>query len=235
MDKYSLKARLYPMFILFLPLIAIGISYSIDIENYLNILTSIGISAALSYFFSNLGRDSDKRKEKELWDSWGGAPTQQIFSYDNDRIDQHTKDRYHRFMLSRLPTKETIDFTVEQETVKEIHQSWTKYLITQTRDTKKFALLFKENTSYGFRRNLWGLKPFSLALICICLIVNYLYSATNSNSINFLNYSVTFKVSESILVLLFLVWIFIIKKEWVKIPAFAYAERLLETIDILDE
>jgi hypothetical protein len=32
----------------------------------------------------------------------------------------------------------------------------TAWLLTQTRDTKTFSILFRENISYGFRRNLWS-------------------------------------------------------------------------------
>ena len=41
-----------------------------------------------------------------------------------------------------------------------------------TRDSSKFALLLKENTAYGFRRNLYGLKIAGLALLvgCFCLV-----------------------------------------------------------------
>ena len=102
MDKYSLNARFYPMLILLLPFITIRIAYSIEMESYLNILSSLGISAALCYFLSQIGRDSGKRKEKGLWDYWGGAPTHQLFSYQNDRIDERTKTRYHEKMIKML-------------------------------------------------------------------------------------------------------------------------------------
>ena len=143
MDKYSINARLYPMAILLMPLIIIGIAYSIEMESYLNILSSIGVSAALSYFLAQIGRDNGKRKEKVLWDSWGGPPVEQIFSYQNSVIDEHTKTRYHKKMNKVVPAEHEIDFkSGTQAESKIVYQSWTKYLITKTRDTKKFSLLF---------------------------------------------------------------------------------------------
>jgi hypothetical protein len=46
------------------------------------------------------------------------------------------------------------------------YSSASRWLLTQTRDTKKFYILFQENMSYGFRRNLLGLKGLAVA---ICL------------------------------------------------------------------
>ncbi len=222
------------MMILFLPFIIFGISYAIEMESYLNILSSLGVTAALSYLFSQIGRDSGKRKENELWDSWGGTPTEQLFSYKNDIIDEQTKNRYHQKMSKILDPNITIDYkSAQPDILKDIYKSWTKYLIGRTRDTKKFSLLFNELTNYGFRRNLWGLKTVSLVFICICLCGNYIYSILTSKTVDMLNYPIAFWVSEVILIILILFWVFIINKTWVKIPAFSYAERLLETIDII--
>lgn len=233
MDKYSINARLYPMVILLLPLIIIGITYSIEMESYLNILSSLGVSAALSYFLAQIGRDNGKRKEKGLWGFLGGAPIEQLFSYQNNIIDEQTKTRYHNKMKTVIPLETDIDFSSSNKETQSIYQSWTKYLITNTRDTKKFSLLFKELISYGFRRNLWGVKTFSILLILTCLVANYGYHMLSNKTYNPIDFSLGFQVSETILFCLLLLWIFIINREWVKIPAFAYGERLLETIDNL--
>lgn len=234
MDKYSIYARIFPMLILFLPLIIIGLAYSVKYEDYYQILSTLGITAALSYFLSNISRDFGKKKEKLLWASWGGAPTSQLLDYGNDIIDSVTKDRYHEKMMQLSPVDQTIDFrNARSEDLIEIYRSWTKYLKTMTRDTKKYYLLFKENVSYGFRRNLWGLKPFSLFLIIICILSNYLFQFLDDDFNNIFPLSLNFIISELLLITLLLVWIFIINKDWIKIPAFAYAERLLESIDLI--
>ena len=234
MDKYSLNARVYPMVILFLPLVVIGISYSIEYESYIQALSTLGISTALYYFLSNIGRDFGKKKEKLLWEFWGGAPTSQIFNYQNEVVDNITKTKYHNRLLELSPIEFEINFQNEElDKINEVYRSWTKYLITNTRDTKKYSLLFKENISYGFRRNLWGLKNLSISLIIICIIGNYTYQTMTVGFKNLFEFPIEFIISESILVLLLLVWLLIVNKNWIKVPAFAYAERLLESIDTL--
>ena len=52
MDKYSINARLYPMAIFLLPLIILGLTYSIEMESYLNILSSFGVSTNLGCFLA---------------------------------------------------------------------------------------------------------------------------------------------------------------------------------------
>lgn len=234
MDRYSLNARIYPVLILMLPIIVIGLSYSIEYKNYLQVLSSLGVTAALTYFLSNLGRDRGKLKEPKLWDKWGGMPSVQLLSSNNNQIDKYTKTKYINKLMILSPIENLSDIAVvDNEFKNEIYRSWTKYLIAKTRDTKKYPLVFKELISYGFRRNLWGLKGLSIALLTLIILGNYLYQATNLGFSNFLNYPIPFYMSELILFIILTVWIFWITENWIKIPAFAYAEKLLESIETL--
>jgi len=236
MDKYSLNARIYPIVLLLLPLIVLGIAYSISYKSYIEAITSLGISGVFVYLFSNLGRDKGKQLEPSLWKLWGGAPTTQIFSFDNEIIPLDIKLRYHKKLNKLFPLqfKTSPDFEKSNpDKSKDAYESWTNYLISQTRDLEKFSLLFKENISYGFRRNLLGLKLYGIVFNIITLLGNYLWQAFTLGFQNILVYPKEFYLSEAILLILMSFWIFIVKKNWVKIPAFAYAERLIETIDII--
>jgi hypothetical protein len=235
MDKYSLNARIYPMIIIFLPIVIIGLAYSVEYQTLQQSLSAFGGTAALTYLLSNLGRDQGKKKERLLWESWGGAPTSQLFCYKNLMIDKLTKDRYHSRMEELSNLDERIDYiNASTETLNEVYKSWTKLLIAKTRDTNKFPLIFIELISYGFRRNIWGLKPIGVVLTCLGIAGNYVYQSLNYGWSEFTNYSLAFYVSEAALVMLLLTWFFVVNKEWVRIPAFGYAERLLEAIDKLD-
>jgi hypothetical protein len=126
-----------------------------------------------------------------------------------------------------LPTKEE----EEQNLLKadEIYDSCTKYLISKTRDTTKYNLLFKENTSYGFRRNLWGMKTWAIVILFVSTIV-HLILATDF----FSNYS--FKPNKDAylyvgFLMVFIFWIFIVTPNWIRIVADEYAKRLYETLE----
>ncbi|MBE9490017.1 MAG: hypothetical protein IMY67_06965 [Bacteroidetes bacterium] len=233
MDKYSLNARVYPIIIVLLPVVIIGIAYSFEYEKIQQTLSALGITAALTYFLSNIGRDQGKKKEGELWASWGGAPTSQLFSFRNKTIDLLTKERYHSKMTQLSEIEHDVDFkTATLNELNDTYSSWTKILISKTRDIKTYPLIFKELTSYGFRRNLWGLRLIGITITVAFVIINIAFQIFN-HSFSYLDYSVSFYISELFLLIFLSTWIFIINSEWVKIPAFGYGERLLEAIDQL--
>ncbi|HCN82983.1 MAG TPA: hypothetical protein DIT07_05085 [Sphingobacteriaceae bacterium] len=191
---------------------------------------------AMSYLMAQIGRDAGKIKEKELWRSWGGCPSVQFFRWSNSEINSNTKKRYHLKMQTLFqsdvnpdPTFEAVDPTSADE----VYQAWTTYLISQTRDIKKYSLLFKENMSYGFRRNLWGLKPYSIALLFLIMGITYCYYCITAQSYNPISYNFLFFIAEGLLLILILLWTLIITPKWIKITSFGYAERLLETIETL--
>ena len=218
------------MIIFFMPIIILGVFYSIIYEEWYQSLSSLGLTAVLTYFLSHLGRDRGKLKEPQLWKMWGGMPSVQILRKSDNHLDTATKSRY----IDKLSQLCPVQISGDQDKDHNIQfQAWTKFLISHTRDTKAYPLLFKENINYGFRRNLWALKELSIGFILICLLGNYLYQSYKNGFQLFTFFPVSFYLSQIILVIFLLVWIFIISSNWVKIPAFAYAERLLETSEVL--
>ncbi len=232
MNTYNLKARVYPVILTIVPIVIIGCVYSLSFKSYYQIMTSFGITTALYFLFSQLGRDKGKAIEKEIWSEWGGAPTTQILRYSNDIIDKHTKEKYHSKLKKLTDIGNELNEEFERKSQKEadeIYQSWTKYLISKTRDTKKYNLLFQENINYGFRRNLLGLKIIAISIIILLMIGSFFLSfVANGNTISF---SYDLMLSELILMLILIFWLIIVNEKWIKSVAFAYAERLMETID----
>lgn len=114
-----------------------------------------------------------------------------------------------------------------------VFQSWTKHIIGQTRDITKYPLIFRENVAYGFRRNLWGLKPYSIILIVLLMISVYLYYVFTLQSWNSELLPKTFIIAEVYLLMFLMFWLLRITKSWIQIPAFAYAERIHEAIATL--
>ena len=112
------------------------------------------------------------------------------------------------------------------------YQSVTAWLLTQTRDTKRFSILFRENISFGFRRNLWGLKPVGVA-------VTLLASCASSAAIAYRYWAEQTTPTPEVAIvtaavwLLLLVWVAVITRSWVRIPADAYGMQLLAACDTL--
>jgi hypothetical protein len=195
------------------------------------------LTALLSYILSQLGRDAGKKKEKILWESWGGPPSTQVLRLSDETIDVITKKRYHNFLHRVCNVGFKIDPQGEVDDIKKMdsaYESWCKYLINHTRDSKRFPLLLKENISYGFRRNLWGMKPLGISITTFSMLFSYGLYYKEFNTFNPLLYSADYWILTFLLFVLLLFWLTIVTREWIKIPAFAYALRLCEAIDQLD-
>ena len=236
MNSYNLKARVYPVILSLIPIIFIGSVYSFHLQSYYQVLTSLGITTALYFLFSQLGRDKGKALEKEMWKKWSGTPTTQILRYSNDIIDKHTKKNYHHKLKELTGIGNELNEEFEKDfpqKADEIYQSWTKFLLSKTRDTKKYNLLFQENINYGFRRNLLGLKGIAILIIILLMISSFFYSFIMGEYI--VKFSSELLISEIILILILIFWIGIVKENWIKIVAFSYAERLMETINTIEE
>lgn len=234
LDKYTTKARLYPSFLVLLPAFILGLFYVTDIEKYYHYITVIFSYSLFSFLISQLGRDKGKLKEADLFVYFGGKPTTQILRHDNDYLDRVTKERYHRLLSNlitglRMPT--SVQEANDSKYADEVYESCAKYLISNTRDTKKFNLLFKENINYGFRRNLWGMKTWALCFLLLCFIL-HLFMVSNYFT-NFYKIDIKDILPFVIIFIIALFWIFIVTRNWVKIPAYAYAERLYESLNVL--
>ncbi|MES2062582.1 MAG: hypothetical protein V4456_11720 [Bacteroidota bacterium] len=234
MNRYNLTARVFPMLLFYLPLLILAVIFSIEIDKKIHVLSSCGVIAALSYFNAQLGRKYGKRKELALWQSWDGAPTTQVLRWRSTVLDDNTKKRYHFKLQSLCPVNPFPTEAVEaadQLKADAAYNSWITYLISQTRDTKKFSLLFSENINYGFWRNLWALKNAALLLDTFVMVGLYLYFYFLQHTSNPLSFPAIFFISEALLLVILFLWAFVITSDSIKIPAFGYAERLVESIN----
>ncbi|MGE0362685.1 MAG: hypothetical protein AB7H93_08540, partial [Vicinamibacterales bacterium] len=84
---------------------------------------------------------------------------------------------------------------------------------------------------YGFRRNLWALKPAGIVVTFVALAsvgAEMFGSVSARQSIGLVQPAVA-----AIDVLLLFSWIFLITESWVKRAATLYAERFMEALDTL--
>src|SRR5581483_8369165 len=112
-----------------------------------------------------LARNLGKNLEPNLWASWGGSPTTQLLRYRGP-ANPLMRERWHAVfskLLGRpLPT---LQEEVENPSAADaIYEAAVKLQISKTRDSRKYSLLLKENTYYGFCRNLLGLRPTGILI-----------------------------------------------------------------------
>ena len=230
-DPYERKARIYPGLIMLIPIVVTVYTIFPDIFNLWSSLAALLISFGTLHFLANLARDRGKALETILFEQWGGMPSVQILRYHDKEIPAPAKKRYHKI----LEQQTAIDSPIENEELsapsssEQIYRSWSDYLRGKTRNVDEFPLVFKENVNYGFRRNLLGLK-------CFCIFAGLVGIAVTGTKI-FLHFQKSSEISEVLisvlvgLVIYVLIFLFVVNRNWVKTPAYAYARQLIESLN----
>ena len=219
-DSYDRKARLYPALLVVFPLaLTVGAAASLKwpaIESAGAALASCGGA----FLLTQLARDGGKRREPALFEHWGGMPSVVILRHRDKRVDAITKGRYHKKLCglvkdTKTPTAAEEDENPEQSDT--TYLAWCTYLRTHTKDTKTFRLLFQENVNYGYRRNVWGMKPLGIAASTLSLGVSAMWGYViyrNHESI-----SGEFILASVIALALLSMWIFIVSPAWGRIAS----------------
>ena len=165
-DAYSLRARLFPAIIAAAPaLAALALLISWKSFGLSNLVATLGLLVLL-FAIADLSRSRGKAIEGKLYAEHGGMPSITLFRRNNSTIDAGSKDRYREFLAGKLgvavPTVH--EENTDQGAADAFYDQCGNWLRQNTRDTKKFSILFSENVTYGFRRNLLGVKVLALCL-----------------------------------------------------------------------
>ncbi|MGX5806038.1 hypothetical protein ACWGS9_33235 [Bradyrhizobium sp. Arg314] len=166
LDAYSIKARLAPAALAIAPVIVLIVLAFNWVQPS---LPEAIIGAAVTVLFfaaSNIARRLGKRKERQLFAATGGRPENRELNHLDKTLDDKTKKRYRQFLAKQLdqpaPTR---DMEIEDpDEAAAFYVQCYNWLRENTRDTDKFRILFNENITYGYYRNLLALKPYGIGL-----------------------------------------------------------------------
>lgn len=176
-DAYSIRARLFPAIIAAAPALA-ALTILISWSNFglSNAIASLGILVLL-FAIADFSRARGRAIEAKLYEKHNGIPSVTMFRRNDDTINSGSKDRYRTFLAEKLgvvaPSAE--DERNDQLIADEFYSQCGVWLRQSTRNSKEFPLLFGENVTYGFRRNLLGVKTLALCLnvivVAICVLI----------------------------------------------------------------
>jgi hypothetical protein len=240
-DPYDRPARLYPGLLALMPLPVLLLGLYGPAYPWVSGPLSIVSFCGGGYLLGRVSRDTGKRLQDRLFAKWGGAPTIQLLRFRNSLFDRHTKERFHRILAESLgkslPTAE--EESAEPVAADEIYRAASMWLIGQTRDTKAFPLVFKENVAFGFQRNSLGIRPYGIAVAAICiawclihakvLVVRQPFVVADQLENLAPGEALTLVVS----IVMIIVWCAFLTESAAKRTAFSYAERLLQSCDHL--
>jgi hypothetical protein len=241
-DPYNRRARLQPALVAILPIFLVGLLLYPEVEtravNFFTILAYFGGSVLLTQW----GRERGKKIEPRLFYAWGGKPSVAFVRHRDNRLNSVTKSRYHQFLQKNVPHFKLPSREEEEENpvaADDIYQTATDWLLSKTRDTTKFRLIFEENMNYGFRRNLYALKPVALLLDFILgagvLVVTAGRETIFADDLLQTHTEIDgyIYVAFAVVILHAFAMIFIVAKTWVKTTADAYGQQLLAACDVL--
>jgi hypothetical protein len=202
------------------------------------ILSAVGgvaVSIGLSALLSQIGRDLGKAKETDLWSAWGGKPSVLALQYRSGIMNEETLRRCHAKLKDIDPQLGFAESKEEelQDTCRfdASYDSANDLLLSRTRDKTAFPLVFEENVNYGFRRNLWAMKPAGIVSCVLGILgaaVHACYLWVGSGAVSTAAV-VCVVVSASLLAL----WTLRIQPTWVKTTADAFAKQLVSACDRL--
>lgn len=226
LDEYSRNARLKPALLVILPAAITVAVWSPNIALAWSGMWATIVALGGTFLIAQIGRDWGKAKEGRLFARFGGRPSELLLSHEH-APNKIRLAAQHARLCALQPTivmPSADDERRDPSAANQVYDACTRFLIGRSRDNR---LLLQENINYGFRRNLWGLKPMglSIALASSAFLGAMLYV----NGIG--GFSSRVIVAESINLVMTLAWLLIITPGWVMVPARAYAERLLETLD----
>ncbi len=173
LDAYSVRARLFPAILAAAPAfaaLALLISWErIALSNIIATTALLVLVFALAEFARKLG----VRLEPKIFAEMGGKPSTVMLRRSDTTIEEPTKDRYRQFIAGKMSQRvpSALQESANQSNADVFYEACGTWLRAQTRDAKKFPMLFGENVGYGFWRNLLGLKWLALAVNLIVVMI----------------------------------------------------------------
>jgi hypothetical protein len=232
-DQYTIRARVLPALLVALPAGLAALAWFPTGLPGGSIIAGLLAWSGATVLVAQLGRDAGRRKQPELFRSWGGPPTTKRLRHAG-KGNRVTRERVHKklatLMRKKLPS--AAEEAADPGAADEAYEACVDFMKGRTRDRKKFNLVFEENCNYGFRRNLWGLKPIGLALAVAALAATAVLPVVQQGPLTVAGMRPAL-VPGAIILAILLAWIFIVTPRWVAVPAHAYAERLLEATERL--
>ncbi len=226
-DPYSLRARLQPALITLSPLAFGIIAWAGPSKPWMSSLYTLSGTIGLTFMLANIVRNRGKKVEENLWREWGGAPTTQLLRHAGS-ANPLMRDRWHKNLakISGVAFPTSAEERQDPARADAVYEDAVRLAINKTRDTSKYPLVNKENVQYGFCRNLYGMRPAGIvaALVGLGVSISAICHFSAAGTATIIPW-----VCAGLCTVVLLAWLLAITADSVKIPAFAYSNRLLET------
>ncbi|AXS81887.1 cellulose-binding protein [Marinobacter sp. Arc7-DN-1] len=231
-DHYVISARIKPSFFVVLPIALTTLAWWPEVQEFggaiMAFLLAFGVIGFLSNWVSNRGN----RMQTRLFSKWGGAPTTLLLRHSDSKLDDYSKQRYHQNLEGRinglsLPTRQ--EELADPRCADARYESATNFLRENTRDKKKYPMIYTDNVAYGYARNLLALRDLGLVSAVVAVTVNTTFLVGGAEVLTtqrlFHNWAGLGALSVSAIFLF--IFLFIVNERHVYWRAIRYAKSLL--------
>ncbi|WP_340676200.1 hypothetical protein [Paraperlucidibaca sp.] len=237
-DPYDLKARVAPGLWVLFPLMITAACLVGPKHPLLTAILSLAGACGGPYLLSNLIRTWGVKAQNKLYERWDGKPTTILLRHRDNTIASISKQHYHKLITQKLEIAipSAADEAASPEAADHAYRAAVDQLISQTRDTKKFPLLFKELIGYGFNRNMYGARRVGVSTCVITIVLVLAHAGViglstmtlDQAKIEVLNLGEWLTIGISCMLLL--LWLFHFSASTVRSAGDSYAIRLLECL-----
>jgi hypothetical protein len=233
-DKYARNAQLKPGLLIVVPAVVTLIAFVPGALDVAKALGGVVVTVGATFALAQIARSRGRRLEPQLYQSWGGMPSVAWLRHRDPRIDGYTKQRYHDFLSSKIPgwLPPSPDAEAENPSkADDAYASASRWLRENTRDAQKYPRIAEENMSYGFRRNSLGSRRYGATVAAISALAAA--ALMTLVKLHFGSAISAFQILSVCLDLVFLwYWVAVVRPDWVRDAADAYARALLAACEI---
>lgn len=241
-DPYERQARLFPAVLMLVPvLLVVAFVYPSSLlgEFPKNAIVAVVI-LALAYALAGFARTAGKSVEAKLYAEWGGAPTTVMLRHRDATLDPMTKIRYHTALIrmtTGIPWPSADDEAADPTTADAAYASAVGVLRARRRGDD-YRLLLAENATYGFRRNVYGLRTTAIIVALLAgavAAIPLIAQLRGASSFVGSPLKVANEPRDAVLIIADIaiasIWFGLVRRQWVFQAAREYARTLLNSID----
>ena len=220
-DRYVIQARIVPALIVCFPLASLVVVWMPEEEFGKRLLSGMASLVLLS-LVAQLGRDAGKQREPQLFEKWNGKPSVRKLRHRDTDVQWITLERLRSQLATNvgIPCPTKAEEESDAAAADEVYAAYVDHLREATRGDK---ILLAENISYGFRRNLWGMRSAGLSVAIVGTI-----GAGIAAEWHWMTDAMAVPAIAMILnATLTSIWLLRVTEPWVKVTADAYADRLV--------
>jgi hypothetical protein len=232
-DTYTRRARLYPVYLLLLPVALPIVALGWGSASWWARLLALAFACGLPLLAAQFGRSAGKRHEPALFSAWGGPPTTMLLRHrasENPIALARRHELIGHVTGIRLPSAAEED--ADPQGADATYETAVAALRERTRDPDEFPVLFDEVCNYGFRRNLWSHRKLGIVLAVVGALTAMGAAVLGITGV------ITVSVPTAVVVTIIdvagsILWARTVTEEWVRQAARAYAEQLLSSAEQL--